>query len=255
MTDQPALGPDGRLRDASEIDWYNDPDDNDLIQPTSVKQLGQHSTLTRSRPVRAMTGTRLAEAIAAEKLDEFGKPLQSYHRRLIQPIKHNSKPSVKCKRTTGGGDETDAEDQTYTSTVEDGLDDDEDDDDVSEVIEISNEEIADMLPSKTIPELSRKGHTRTQKAKGKMPAAALKKKARTHSTDGSKVDDRDGPFPNIMRDASIFSTDSSTTHAKTVTGLWDGFVPWTGISWATGHCVCIFCVLEGVPAMRPLLVP
>jgi hypothetical protein len=38
MTDQPALGPDGRLRDASEIDWYNDPDDNDPIQPTSVKQ-------------------------------------------------------------------------------------------------------------------------------------------------------------------------------------------------------------------------
>ena len=73
-----------------------------------------------------------------------------------------------------------------------------------------------MLPSKTIPELSRKGHTRTQKAKGKMPAAAPKKKARTHSTDGSKVDDGDGPFPNIMRDASIFSTDSSTTHAKTV---------------------------------------
>jgi PIF1-like helicase len=26
-----------------------------------------------------------------------------------------------------------------------------------------------------------------------------------------------------------------------VTGLWDSFVLWTGISWATGHCVCIFC--------------
>ena len=107
--------------------------------------VGQRSMLTRSHPVRAMTGTRLAEAIAAEKLDEFGKPLQSYHRRLIQPIKHNSKPSVKRKRTTGGGDETDVEDQTYTSTVEDGLDDDEDDDDVSEVIEISNEEVSAHL--------------------------------------------------------------------------------------------------------------
>jgi hypothetical protein len=40
-----------------------------------------------------------------------------------------------------------------------------------------------------------------------------------------------------------------------VTSLWDGFVPWTGISWATRHCVCIICVLEGIPAMRPLLVP
>ena len=40
-----------------------------------------------------------------------------------------------------------------------------------------------------------------------------------------------------------------------VTGLWDGFVPWTRISWATGHCVCIFCVFKGVLAMQPLLVP
>ena len=43
--------------------------------------------------------------------------------------------------------------------------------------------------------------------------------------------------------------------AGTVTGIWDGFVPWTGISWATGHRYCIHCVLEGVPAMRPLDVP
>ena len=40
-----------------------------------------------------------------------------------------------------------------------------------------------------------------------------------------------------------------------VTGIWDGFVPWTGISWATGHRYCIHCLLEGVPAMRPLDVP
>ncbi|KAI0269609.1 hypothetical protein BGY98DRAFT_937751 [Russula aff. rugulosa BPL654] len=30
---------------------------------------------------------------------------------------------------------------------------------------------------------------------------------------------------------------TSTTYA--VTGLWDGFVPWTGISWATGHCCLV----------------
>ena len=40
-----------------------------------------------------------------------------------------------------------------------------------------------------------------------------------------------------------------------VTGIWDGFVPWTGISWATGHSHCIHCLLEGVPALRPLVVP
>ena len=40
-----------------------------------------------------------------------------------------------------------------------------------------------------------------------------------------------------------------------VTGIWDGFVPWTRISWATGQHYCIHCVLEGVLAMRPLVVP
>jgi hypothetical protein len=40
MADQPALGPDGRLLDATEIEWYNDPDDAQPIQPTSCMQEG-----------------------------------------------------------------------------------------------------------------------------------------------------------------------------------------------------------------------
>jgi hypothetical protein len=35
MADPPALRPDGQLRDASEIVWYNDSDDAHPIQPTS----------------------------------------------------------------------------------------------------------------------------------------------------------------------------------------------------------------------------
>jgi hypothetical protein len=38
MDDQPALGPDGRLRNASEIEWYNDPDDTHPIQTASHMQ-------------------------------------------------------------------------------------------------------------------------------------------------------------------------------------------------------------------------
>ena len=34
MADQPALGPDGQLLDATKIVWYNDPDDAQPIQPT-----------------------------------------------------------------------------------------------------------------------------------------------------------------------------------------------------------------------------
>ena len=32
--DQPALGANGQLLDASKITWYNDPDDPQPIQPT-----------------------------------------------------------------------------------------------------------------------------------------------------------------------------------------------------------------------------
>lgn len=38
--DQAALGPDGKLLDATEIVWYNDPDDAQPIQPTLGMQEG-----------------------------------------------------------------------------------------------------------------------------------------------------------------------------------------------------------------------
>lgn len=38
MADQSALGPDGQLLDATEIKWYNDPDDAQPIQPISSMQ-------------------------------------------------------------------------------------------------------------------------------------------------------------------------------------------------------------------------
>ena len=38
--DQPAVGPDGQLLNASKIKWYNDPDDAQPIQPTSNMQTG-----------------------------------------------------------------------------------------------------------------------------------------------------------------------------------------------------------------------
>jgi len=38
MAEQPAVGPDGQLLNASKIKWYNDPDDVHPIQPTSKTQ-------------------------------------------------------------------------------------------------------------------------------------------------------------------------------------------------------------------------
>jgi hypothetical protein len=41
--DQPALGPNGQLLDATEIEWYNDPDDPRPIQPTPSGSTGARS--------------------------------------------------------------------------------------------------------------------------------------------------------------------------------------------------------------------
>jgi hypothetical protein len=38
--DQPALGPDGQLLDATKLVWYNDPDDAQPIQPAPSGSTG-----------------------------------------------------------------------------------------------------------------------------------------------------------------------------------------------------------------------
>lgn len=77
-------------------------------------------------------GTRLAAAIAVEKLDEFGNPVQPSHRRPTQ-----LRGPVKRKRVTMEDDETDADDKNFAavSSTEDGSDNN------SDVMEISNEEV------------------------------------------------------------------------------------------------------------------
>ena len=136
--DQPALGPDGQLRDASELTWHHDPADPNPIQPTS-SSCGQ-----RSRPIRATAGIRLAEAIAAEKLDEFG----SSCRRFIPA--RDAKASAKCKRPTttqpcGDAIDTDTEDETFAISVSEGEHDGDSLDSGSDDIGIGNEEVCIII--------------------------------------------------------------------------------------------------------------
>jgi hypothetical protein len=167
QTDSCALGPDGKLLDASEIPWYNDPDDPHptIPPPSTVESAVQEGNVVnfikfndysllvflseqRSRPIRASAGTRLAEAIAAEKLDEYG----SSCRRFIRP--RDAKSSAKRKRPiTDGGDEllggaagaiqvdSDAEDKSYTISVSDGADDDSPESEEDNDIEVRNDEV------------------------------------------------------------------------------------------------------------------
>ena len=38
MEDQPALGPDGKLLDASQIVWFHNPDDPNPMKPITISQ-------------------------------------------------------------------------------------------------------------------------------------------------------------------------------------------------------------------------
>jgi hypothetical protein len=159
---------------------------------------------SRARPTRSTAGSRLAEAIAAEKLDEYGDSC----RRFIQP--RGAKTSAKRKRLATDvslGDaadaiDTDTEDKTFAMSVSEGGCDDDSSDSGSDDVQIGNEEvsiisfdpssfklihykskIANMLPSKTIPDVkNRKRHALKPKNK-KLSAAAAppRKKARTMS--------------------------------------------------------------------------
>ena len=121
--------------------WYNDPDDSCLIQPTTSTsgeqegevfklvpilqwliyfsgQLGQHS-----HPTHTTAGMQLADAITADKLDEY----RSLCHCLIQPC--DARASAKCRwpaadESCGGeatqGD-TNTEDKTFTISILEGL--------------------------------------------------------------------------------------------------------------------------------------
>ena len=100
-------------------------------------QVGQ-----RSRPIRSTAGTRLAEAIATEKLDEYGSSCRCF------TLPHDAKAPAKCKRPTTDVSpsdaiqvESDPEDQDFTIPVSEGGSDDDSSHSDSDDVEIANEEV------------------------------------------------------------------------------------------------------------------
>ena len=127
-----------------------------------------------------VTGTWLAAALAAEKLDEFGNAAQSVwspRQSLAQPLKPGS---LKHKRAIVDDGDIDVDNKNFAASSTEGLDDN------SEIMKISNEEMrlcfgtpyptnftlqmADMLPSKTIP-INSKIYACVLKAKAKVTTA------------------------------------------------------------------------------------
>jgi hypothetical protein len=92
---------------------------------------------TRSS-TRTTTGARLAAAIAAEKLDEFGNPVQLYHQRPTEP--RNSRTVAKRKRMAIDDADTDPDDDNFAASSADD-ESGNDDRDNTDIVEISNEEV------------------------------------------------------------------------------------------------------------------
>ncbi|KAJ7080219.1 hypothetical protein B0H15DRAFT_804195 [Mycena belliarum] len=108
-----------------------------------------------TQPARTHGKSRMEEVLAAEHLDEFGMPENPRSKRAA-PRKRKAKPV-----------NTDSEDEDFG-----GGDDDSDSDSEIEVV-LSNEEVADSLPSRTLPKnTERAGKPRPKKRPKKNPAAA-----------------------------------------------------------------------------------
>jgi len=99
----------------------------------------------RIRPLRSTAGARLAEAIAAEKLDEFGSSCRRFitPRDPKTPAKRKRPPTdVLCADTV----DTDVDDGTFVIAVTEG----ESDSSSNSGVEIGNEEVCTVLLSPLI---------------------------------------------------------------------------------------------------------
>ena len=86
------------------------------------------------RPLRSTAGSQLAAAIAAEKLDEFGNPIQP---RRLPGESRNSRIDAKRKRDDANDVDTDVDDDNFVS--DSSASDGESERDNSDVQEVSNE--------------------------------------------------------------------------------------------------------------------
>ncbi|SJL11780.1 uncharacterized protein ARMOST_15189 [Armillaria ostoyae] len=137
MEDQCAIGPDGKLKDASQIQWYQDADDETPVA-------GPSSDLRRS--IRDRRTDKFAASLEAQKLNEDGAPKKTRKSRrkgTSAPTKGKGK-AVDVSADDSGSDYSTSEASSQSQSGSE----------VSTDVEILNEELANMLPSKTVPSTS-----------------------------------------------------------------------------------------------------
>ncbi|KAJ7797481.1 hypothetical protein B0H14DRAFT_2618905 [Mycena olivaceomarginata] len=134
---------------------------------------------SRSRPPRNWDNRRFEALVQAEGLDEFGNP------ETPKRQQKRKRPAPKAKENGKEVENSDPEDADFSGPSSD----ESSDSDIEEVL--SNAEFAESLPTKTIPEASRRRKATTKadkppkkKSKGKSKAAAP-----------SVIADEDDPMP------------------------------------------------------------
>ncbi|KAF9025514.1 hypothetical protein BDZ89DRAFT_921128, partial [Hymenopellis radicata] len=136
--EQCALNEDGTLKDASEIEFVHDPDDE-----------GGTSAGAPGRGHRQKNLKRLHDGLAEEQKDEYGNirsvPASNRPKRQKRSSRRSTTGKEKAVDVDMDEDENSAVDGDYT---DDG-DPSESDEDVE--MGITNEELANSLPTKTVP--------------------------------------------------------------------------------------------------------
>ncbi|KAF5324671.1 hypothetical protein D9611_004416 [Ephemerocybe angulata] len=206
LPDQCARGLDGKLLDASEIEFRFDPDDETplpRVKPAARRTVPQiQPTLAQNRARRAAAGSSMGHILASEKRDPNGNLENKYQDR--QPSTRTRRPG-KGRRQREATDDanTDMEDGDYEGEPGASGDESSGESDSESVVELSeqevgNDELADILPAKTNP----KGSTK-RKAPSSFFQPAQPKKTRLDNTTPLPL----GPAAST---SSVASTSSNT---------------------------------------------
>ncbi|KAJ7907502.1 hypothetical protein B0H13DRAFT_1879547 [Mycena leptocephala] len=197
MSPQCARDADGNLKDASEIEFYDSESDD---KPLPAVQGGPVRRSTRRRQT-----DRLTESLAAENADEDGNPQMKRAPRAPCAGAPRA-PRTKIVPETQSEEEDDDFDMPGLESVSDSDDSD------GEYDMVDNEEIADLLSSKTLPVrggASSKPHTRQTGSAGKRritedSASAPPAKKSTRATVEEVEDEDEAPKVTFRNQIYLF---------------------------------------------------
>ncbi|KAF8126753.1 hypothetical protein EV363DRAFT_1524322, partial [Boletus edulis] len=147
-SEQCAQNPDGSLKDPKDIQWFNDPDDaQPLLNPTGTTpaqppSLGRElDVFTTIQPCKSKRTTRALNTGISSSATARPLPLASSNPFNVLPVEESS--------------DADEDDGSFKSDCGSESGDDSSDDSTPELAQISNDELANALPRKTVVDLSR----------------------------------------------------------------------------------------------------